>query len=63
MVDYQLLTQGPRLVGLLRQMREKSLDLDEFPFIETPADYSRVKKQVKSKRKKLQNAILGDDED
>ena len=44
MVDYQLLTQGPRLVSLLRQMREKSLDLDEFPFIETPADYSRVKK-------------------
>ena len=44
-------------------MREKGLDLDQFPFIEMPPDYSRVKKQVKSKRKKLQNAILGDDED
>lgn len=39
------------------------MNLDLFPFLEKPPDYSRLKKQAKTKRKKYQTSYSDEEEE
>ncbi len=61
-MSYQLLKTKPTLLEIIDKMRERTLNLEHFPFLEKPADYQRSRKP-KTKRKKLQAASYSDEEE
>jgi hypothetical protein len=59
--EYEILRHQPKITKLVQGMHGRYLNLEEFPFIDTPPDYIKKGKKKGKKKSKSTGGNLNDD--